>query len=121
MTLAATLKAKQRRQTGAVGTTGKEGGKEQLQPGTIILNSISYLAAVHLGKVEYRMSPSSGLWQRLQPLTATVRKTLLATAPEKQSVIIFGGLSFQIDDVAGHNPTALVWTLKAERKLPSPS
>ncbi|HBJ85428.1 MAG TPA: hypothetical protein DDZ88_16435 [Verrucomicrobiales bacterium] len=121
MTLSAILKAKQRRQTGVVGITGKEGGKEQLQPGTIVISGTSYLAAVHLGKVEYRMETASGLWKRLQPLTATVRKTLLATAPEKQSIITFGGLKFQIDDVAGHNANDLVWTLKAERKLPSPS
>lgn len=121
MTLAAVLKARQRRQSGALSASGSEGGKEQLQPGTINIGGTNYVCAVHLGKIEYRMDEGSGNWKRLQPLIATVKKTLLATAPAKKSVIVFGGANYQVDGVGGQNSNDLVWILKAERKLPSPS
>lgn len=121
MTLNAVLKARQRLQAGAVGLSGREGGKEQLQPGTIVINGTSYVCAVELGKIQYRLDEGTGNWKRLQPLTATVKKTLLATAPAKKSVIVFGGANYQVDEVGGQNSADLVWVLKAERKLPSPS
>ena len=120
MNLAAVLKARQRLQQGALGATGHEGGKEQLQPATITIASISYVCAVELGKVRYEMDTESGNWRRLQPLTAFVRKTLLATPPDKKSIIVFKALNYQVDEVGGQNSTDLVWVLKAERKLPSP-
>lgn len=121
MTLDAVLKARQRRQSGVLSATGAEGGKEQLQPGTISIGGTQYVCAVHLGKIGYRMDEASGNWKRLQPLVATVKKSLLATAPAKKSVIVFGGANYQIDEVGGQNSTDLVWILKAERMLPSPS
>lgn len=121
MTLAAILKARQRRQSGALSASGSEGGKEQVQPGTITIGGTNYACAVHLGKIEYRMDTDSSNWKRLQPLTATVRKSLLATAPAKKSVIVFGGVNYQVDEVGGQNSTDVVWILKAERKLPSPT
>ncbi|GEM_PF-1734610 len=121
MTLSAVLSARQRHQTGVMTTSGLAGGKEQLQPGSISIGGTSYVAAVHLGEVQHRMDTTTGLWRRLQPLVATVRKVLLATAPAKKSVITFGTVIYQIDDVAGHNATDLVWTLKAERLLPAPA
>ena len=121
MHLASVLRARQRLQTGALSATGREGGKEQLQPGTIIISSVSYICAVELGKIRYELDPDTGNWKRLQSLTATVKKTILATAPAKKTVLTFGGANYQIDEVSGQNSTDLVWILKAERKLPSPS
>jgi hypothetical protein len=121
MTLNAVIQARHRLQSGVLGMSGREGGKEQLQPGTITIGGTSYVCAVHLGKVEYRQNPDTGNWQRLQPLIATVRKALLAAAPGKKTVITFGGNQYQIDEVGGQNSTDLDWVLKSERKLPSPS
>lgn len=121
MTLAAVLRARQRHQTGALGVAGQEGGKEQLLPGTITIAGNSYVCAVELSKIEYRMETATGLWKRWQVLTATVQKSLLVTAPEKKSEILFQAVKYQVDEVGGQNSTDLVWTLKADRKLPSPS
>ena len=121
MTLNAVLKARQRHQTGALGVTGREGGKEQLQPGVIVIASVDYACSAYLSPVQYKMDETTSLWKRWQTLTATVLKSLLATAPAKKSVITFNGADYQIDDVGGQNSTELVWVLKAERKLPSPS
>jgi len=121
MTLAAVLKARQRRQSGALSASGKEGGKEQLQPGTISISGTNYECAVHLGKVEYRMDAESGNWKAWQTLTATVKKSLMPTAPAKKTVVVFKSVNYKVDDVGGQNSTDLVWILKADRKLPSPS
>lgn len=121
MTLDAIQRARQRRQTGALGALGKEGGKEQLQAGTIIIGGISYACAAHLGKIEYRMDSVTGLWRRIQPLMVTIQKALLATAPAKRAEITFVGNRYQVDDVGGQNAVDLVWLIKAERMLPSPT
>ena len=121
MTLSSVLKARQRAQSGVLGVTGREGGKEQLQPGVIVIGGQSYVCAVELGKVEHYMDPDNGLWKRKQMLTATVKKALLAVAPAKKTVLSFGGANYQIDEVSGQNSTDIAWILKAERKLPSPS
>jgi len=120
MTFDAIQKARQRQQSGALGPSGREGGKEQLQPGTIVIGGTSYACSVELGKIRYEMEADTGLWKRFQPLTATVKKTLLVTAPEKKSVIAFKGANYQVDEVGGQNVADIAWVLKAERKLPSP-
>lgn len=111
MTLAAVQAAKKRHQQSL----------ETLHAGTITIAGASYAAAVILGRVQHRMDGTSGLWRQVQPLTVTVLKTRLATAPAKKSVITFGAFDYQVDEVAGHNAQDVFWTLKAERKLPSPS
>ena len=121
MTLAAVLKARNRRQTGALGVGGYEGGKEQLEPGTVSIAGTSYVCAVYLSKVDYRQDAETGLWKAWQTLTVTVKKSLMPTAPVKKTVVIFGGVNFKVDDVGGQNSTDLVWVFKADRKLPSPT
>lgn len=121
MTSAAVQRARQRRQTGALGVNGQEGGKEQLQAGTISIGATNYACAVHLGKIEYVMDESTGLWRQIQPLMVTVRKELLAVAPPKKSVIAFSGANYQVDEVGGQNSLDLVWGIRAKRKLPSPT
>jgi hypothetical protein len=67
------------------------------------------------------MDTVTGLWQRVQPLNATVLKSLLRTAPAKRSVLTYAGVDYQVDDVAGQNDADVAWLIKAERKLPLPS
>lgn len=87
----------------------------------ITIGTATMTAAVILGAVQHRMDTATGLWHRVQPLTATVLKSLLRTAPAKRSVLTYAGVDYQVDDVAGQNDADVAWLIKAERKLPSPS
>jgi len=111
MTATAVQAAKRRHQT-ALGT---------LYGSTVSIGGTSYAAAVILSAIKNEMN-EIGNWERKQRLTATIRKTLLTSAPARKTVLIHAGVSFMIDgDTGGQNTLDTAWVLHASRKLPSPS
>jgi len=86
----------------------------------ITIGTATMTAAVILGAVQHRMD-ENGVYRRIQPITVTVLKSLLPTAPAKKSVITYAGADYQVDEVAGQNAADVAWHIKAERKLPAPS
>lgn len=93
---------------------------QDIHGGSITLAGVVYRAAVHLGNVRHEMD-ESGTYRQVQEITVSIFKTSLRAAPAKQTTLVHGGVSFQVDHVYGHNEIDRAWRIIAKRKLPSPS
>lgn len=84
---------------------------------TITLFGTDYPAAVLVGRVEQVMKDDGSGWERIQDLTATVRKSRLPTAPAEKTHLIHGGVPYLIVNVGGQNAGEIAWVLKARRRM----
>jgi hypothetical protein len=106
MTAAAIAAARKRKQTTS----------ETCFPGAIVLNGTTYAGGnLFLSKIEHYPKPDGSGWAKRQTISITIRKSLLATAPQKREKFTCAGHSWTVDTVGGQTADALAWIIKGER------
>ena len=105
MTLTAVMKGRQRTQT----------SREVVRPGNAVIAGKSYAAAVDIqaAKPEQRSDGEGTII--VQRAVVRIRKTLLAAAPARGTVVGLGDLDFNIDDTGGQNVGDVAWVLHLTR------
>lgn len=89
---------------------------ERLQPGSIVIAGTTYRGGgLHLSAVEHYPKADGSGWAKRQTISITIRKSRLATAPQKRAKFISSGHDWTVDTVGGQTPDALAWIIKGER------
>ncbi len=90
------------------------------RPGKITLGGVDYAAEIYLGPIEYEQLTEGQGMKLVQRMTARVLKTLLTTAPPRQTAIIADGNRFDSGKVEGQLRAEPAWIIHAHR-LPKAS
>ena len=94
---------------------------EDVAGDSVQIGSTSYKAAVSLSPVRDVPSEDGSGWEKLQTLTAVIRKTRLRTAPGKRTAITYEGVEYLITSIGGQSPLDVAWRIQADRRSPAAS
>lgn len=84
---------------------------------TVTLSGTSYPAAVLVGRVEQVPKEDGSGWERVQDITAVVRKSRLPTPPVTKITLTYGSVPYLIESVGGQNSGDVSWVIKGRRRM----
>lgn len=87
----------------------------QLDAGTVTLAGTDYTCPVTVGPIEPDYT-GDGI-RSVQSITFTILKAALSTRPALSAAVVHAGLNYDITSIAGDQPQAINWTIKAKREV----
>lgn len=105
MTAAAVQLARRRKQTAA----------EIVKPLTAVIAGTSYACSGSILQVQPEMRSDGTGSVMAQRAIAIIRKTLLTTAPARESVVKLNNIPFTLDSIGGQNSFDVAWKLNLVR------
>ena len=94
---------------------------EDVEGGTVQIGTAQYKAAIHISGIKLEHKADGSGFQRVQRITASIRKSLLRTAPPRDTILqilspaTLSGVKFSVAEVSGQSVRDVAHVIHAAR------